>query len=176
MLLPLLLLATWPGGTEGAALRTIFRNEVQSSEPAQGEVVAHLYSVVDDYLRYYSEETATYKESKKAMTAIIRDALTEESRLGSINEKARLKKQHDKTVAEYVAVMKQLDEALQAMEGKDWAEKHGVKDQLDAMYKETPLALLSKASKPGHPMGLKQGLNLAADAAAHLRKLRSTLP
>eukprot|EP00439_Symbiodinium_sp_Y106_P017868 s3618_g2.t1 len=78
MLLPLLLLAIWPGGTEGAALRTVFRNEAQSSEPAQGEVVAHLYSVVDDYLRYYSEETATYKESKKAMTAIIRDALTEE--------------------------------------------------------------------------------------------------
>eukprot|EP00439_Symbiodinium_sp_Y106_P024743 s3618_g3.t1 len=97
------------------------------------------------------------------------------SRLGSINEKARLKKQHDKTVAEYVAVMKQLDEALQAMEGKDWAEKHGVKDKLDAMYKEAPLALLSKA-KPGHPMGLKQGLNLAADAAAYLRKLRLTLP
>ncbi|CAE7172571.1 hypothetical protein AK812_SmicGene20462 [Symbiodinium microadriaticum] len=449
MLLPLLLFAIWPG-TEGAALRRIFRNEAQSSEPAQGEVVAHLYSVVDDYLRYYSEETATYKESKKTMTAIIRDALTEEgplelnalkhmrvwkppmglchdvehgqrgtrfytlvqaaaggavaallfatvrsfkdvdsaedivdlchslytccvsasaasgaskqrrkrcddeesevlvlsprayasvtamfarslgyfwadalyifgcrlwghrphmwrerlghhalqtlanwsclvkgpglearrctlafaymaeassvplrllalarrakaegvikvlractlcvfglsrilngafcmsllvasrrhvsdkmlmlqlsgaaaayamnwawflrlirtkfvvaadlgelSRLGSINEKARLKKQHDKTVAEYVAVMKQLDEALQAMEGKDWAEKHGVKDKLDAMYKEAPLALLSKASKPGHPIGLKQGLNLAADAAAHLRKLRSTLP
>ncbi|CAE7425128.1 unnamed protein product [Symbiodinium necroappetens] len=93
--------------------------------------------------------------------------LGELSRLGSINEKARLKKQHDKTVAEYVAVMKQLDEALQAMEGKDWAEKHGVKDKLDAMY---------KAGSAGHPIGLKQGLNLAADAAAHLRKLRSTLP
>ncbi|CAE7393300.1 unnamed protein product [Symbiodinium natans] len=84
-------------------------------------------------------------------------------------------KEHDKTVAEYVAVMKQLDEALQATEGKDWAEKHGVKDKIDALYKEAPLSLLSKSVEPGHQLGLRQSLDLAAEAAARLRKLRSTL-
>ena len=60
-------------------------------------------SVVNDYLRYYAEETATYEEahspdcsfpilfpqsrqSKKAMTAIINDALTEEARRHSRSE------------------------------------------------------------------------------------------
>eukprot|EP00913_Durusdinium_trenchii_P016909 g15897.t1 len=49
------------------------------------------------------------------MTDIINHATSEESRMASINEKARMKKEHDKTVSEYMSVVKQLDKALKAL-------------------------------------------------------------
>eukprot|EP00438_Fugacium_kawagutii_P006619 Skav225491 [mRNA] locus=scaffold1821:3404:13961:+ [translate_table: standard] len=107
---------------EGTALRAL--NE--ASVPDQGAVVAHLLSVVDDYLDYYAEEESHWSESKKRMTDIIKHAPSEESRMASVNQKARMKKEHDKTVAEYVTVVKKLDKALTEMEGAEWAAKHGV--------------------------------------------------
>lgn len=148
----------------GTALRAADANEV--SEPGQGAVVAHLLSVVDDYLTYYAEEKSSWSESKKRMTEIINHATSEESRMASINEKARMKKEHDKTVAEYVSVVKKLDKALTEMEGADWAAKHGVQEKLQSMYKESPIVLLSESLPGGEP--------LASAASLKLRQFRQS--
>lgn len=100
------------------------------------------------------------------MTEIINHATSEESRMASINEKARMKKEHDKTVAEYVSVVKKLDKALTEMEGADWAAKHGVQEKLQSMYKESPIVLLSESLPGGEP--------LASAASLKLRQFRQS--
>ncbi|CAJ1356673.1 unnamed protein product, partial [Effrenium voratum] len=149
---------------QGTALRAA--TSINEVEP-QAAVVAHLLSVVDDYLKYYAEEKTSWTESKQRMIDIINSATTDESRLASVNEKARMKKEHDETVAEYVTVVKQLDQALKEMEGADWAEKHGVKEQLDALYQESPLALIQSVGNRG-----TNASTLANSAALKLRQFR----
>ena len=147
---------------QGTALRASDANVV--SEPGQEAIAAKLLALLDDCLDDYAQENSSWTESKQRMTEIIKHATSEESRMASINEKARMKKEHDETVAEYVGVVKQLDHALTEMEGADWAEKHGVKEKLQAMYKESPVVLLSQS--------MLRGDSLASSAASKLRQMK----
>eukprot|EP00931_Biecheleriopsis_adriatica_P004223 TRINITY_DN105925_c0_g1_i1.p1 TRINITY_DN105925_c0_g1~~TRINITY_DN105925_c0_g1_i1.p1 ORF type:complete len:220 (+),score=53.87 TRINITY_DN105925_c0_g1_i1:29-688(+) len=140
------LLAQLQCGT-GSLLRTASAaNEVTSplTGASPSAVTTQLLNVLEDYLEYYEQENVSWVQSEAAMDAIINTALTDQSRASSIDEKARMKKEHDDGVHEYAEVVRALDAALTSAQ-PDWKDSHpDIQARVDALYKEVPISLLAE--------------------------------
>lgn len=89
-------------------------------------IVGTMKGLVDGYVEKYTSEEASWKESSEAMQSVIDKATDAEAKERSVDEKAKMKKEHEDKLKEIAGFIKTLDETVKAMRPgveEDWKEK-----------------------------------------------------
>jgi hypothetical protein len=125
-------------------------------------VVGHLKGLVDGYLDKYKAEEVSFKEADKAMQGVVDATEDIEAKARVVDEKLKLKSQHEEKLAGLAGFVRTLDGAVQKMKpgDEDWKASFGdLKANVDKIYEAHP-ALLAKTAHVG---------KIATDASAQVR-------
>mmetsp|Transcript_15467 Transcript_15467/g.34060 ORF Transcript_15467/g.34060 Transcript_15467/m.34060 type:complete len:173 (-) Transcript_15467:74-592(-) len=102
-------------GVGAVLLRT---EVVHGSSPASDVVVGKLKGMVDSYLAKYDEEQKNFGEKLSAMNNLIASTADQEAKARAIDEKARLRTEHEEKLGTLVGFMSSLSQALRSMGGQ----------------------------------------------------------
>merc|ERR1719198_926265 len=91
--------------------------------------------MLDGYLQKYEDEEARFARQDQSMKDLIKVAANQQSKLRAIDERLRLKKQHEKELAGIAGFVKTINQSILALKPyeKDWLKKY---PETDAKVKE----------------------------------------
>eukprot|EP00928_Gymnodinium_smaydae_P077493 TRINITY_DN60855_c0_g1_i1.p1 TRINITY_DN60855_c0_g1~~TRINITY_DN60855_c0_g1_i1.p1 ORF type:complete len:190 (-),score=55.05 TRINITY_DN60855_c0_g1_i1:73-642(-) len=115
-------------------------------------VVGHLKGLVDGYLDKYDEETARFDEADAAMAKVVESTMDAQSKERAVDQKLKLKKEHEEKLGSLAGFVRTLDGAVQALKGGsgDWKDDYAdLKTKVEKLYAAHPVlvAMNSRVAK-----------------------------
>jgi hypothetical protein len=111
--------------------------------------------LVDGYVDKYTAEEASFTEASEAMKLVIANSADAEAKERAIDEKLKMKSEHEKTLKDLAGFVRTLDETVKSLrpgEDKDWKEQFpDLKAQITKIYTANP-ALLQQRKISRHTL------------------------
>merc|ERR1719194_302944 len=89
-------------------------------------IVGTMKGLVDGYVAKYDTEVANFKTTSDAMTQVIKNAADAQAKSRAVDEKAKLKKEHEATLKDLAGFVRTLDDTVKALrpgQDTDWKEQ-----------------------------------------------------
>merc|ERR1719401_3374162 len=107
--------------------------------------------LVDGYISKYESEETSFKEASDAMDQVIKDAADAEAKQRAVDEKAKLKKEHENTLKDLAGFIRTMDETIKALrpgEKKDWKDDFpDLKTKVDEIFTAYPAFIEVEGSR-----------------------------
>merc|ERR1719277_21992 len=139
--------ASGGGSSSNEALRG---RDLPASLAKADQVVGHLKGLMDGYVERYSAEEARFQEADASMANVVNATVDSEARMRAVDERLKLKAEHEHQLEEIAGFIKTLDAAVQAMRpatAESWMDDFPeLKAKVAKIYEAHPAVLL--AEKP----------------------------
>mmetsp|Transcript_77082 Transcript_77082/g.121275 ORF Transcript_77082/g.121275 Transcript_77082/m.121275 type:complete len:184 (-) Transcript_77082:65-616(-) len=146
-----ILVAVWVLGLDSAGAVYMQGARDSAKAPGYDKIVGTMKGLVDGYLHKYEDEETSFSEASDAMAKVIDNAADAEAKTRAVDEKAKMKVEHENTLKDLASFIRTMDDTIKAMAppDTDWKDDFPEeKKKIEAIYTAYPALLQEKGGAP----------------------------